>query len=600
MQKPSAEDLVTRGLFHDRIIPPLSSLSLADVIEDVFALARLEMQKDSRKRKRSRLVRHSVPKLKHLRRHFGIPNPLNQAILCLCVAEHWKQLHAICKKSSVSLSSPIISTKRSLVAEHSRRVEGVRRAQSSVGRRFMLKADIATFFSSIYTHSIPWAIHGKKVARSKRAANWYGNELDKWIQGTQDRQTGGIPIGPDTSFLIAEVIASRMDVQLEKLLGQELRGVRYIDDYHLYFATRADAEAALAILHAVTQGFELQLNGPKTEIYNVPEAIEPSWKTDLRLIRIRSDKRATGIKAFFDRASDLAMQFPSDSVLTYAVRKITRYADRLKPNEWEVCRSLLLRSCLGEATMLPALLELFESNPESWTADDLRELLTQLCLYHAPLQHGFEVAWSLWCARSLGIDLPKNVSTAISKVDDDIVALVALDMESQGLLPTLKTKLWASRMSAEHLYSEHWLLAYEAYVQGWLPAQTANDYVASDPFFSLLQTGGVRFYSAAEPWEDGYSDYSDGDDVEDDEEDDDDDLDEDITEESSIRILGMPALQAAPIGTPHPIWNPTASSHGAQPRNPAGFSATVLSEGSNNPQPPDWLKIAKKTEGKDD
>jgi hypothetical protein len=538
MDNPSAEDLLIRGLFHDRIVPPLSSLSLYEVANNVISYARREMKKAPDKRRRTRLVRHSVPKMKHLRRHFAVPNPYSQAMLCICVAKNWKSLEAVCKKSPVSLSRPVPSTKRALAAEYSRRVEGVRRSQSSVGMRFMLKTDIATFYPSIYTHSIPWAIHGKATARSKRAKNWYGNDLDKWVRETQDKQTGGIPIGPDTSFLIAEVVASRMDSLLEKTLGKKVKGVRYIDDYHLYFPTRGGAEKALAALHTVTQAFELQLNGLKTGIFDVPEPIEPSWKTDLRLIRVRSDQRATGIKAFFDRASDLAAQFPSDSVLTYAVRKVTRYADRLNEKEWEVCRSLLLRSCLGEPTMLPALLELFERKPESWDATDLQSLLTELCLYHAPLQHGFEVAWSLWLARTFAINLPEKVAVVLRKVDDDIVALVALDLESQGLLPKLDSKLWMSRMTKEHLYSDHWLLAYEAYVQDWLPSADGDDYVRGDPFFSILAHAGARFYSSEQTWEDGYSDYSDGDDEFDDDEDDDEDdeLETDIPEESESPI----------------------------------------------------------------
>ena len=112
-------------------------------------------------------------------------------------------------------------------------------------------------------------------------------------------------------------------------------------------------------------------------------------------------------------------------------------------------------------------------------------------------------------------------------MDDDIVALVTLDMEAQGLLPIGESKLWASRMSAESLYSEHWLLAYEAYEQGWLPSVDADNYVAADPFFSVLSQGNVHFYDAGDTWEDGYSDYSDGDDVDDsDDSTDEDDLDD--------------------------------------------------------------------------
>jgi hypothetical protein len=522
MPSPSAGDLLARGLFHDRIVPPISSLKLLWVMEDLLAFARAEMNKQSKDRRRSLLVRHSVPKMKHLRRHFGIPNPYCQSMLSIAIAENWGRLDQLCKKSPVALSRPVYSTRRAVAAEHSRRVEGVRRAHTSIGRRFMLKADIATFYPSIYTHSIPWAIHGKEVARSKRAKNWYGNQLDTWMRETQDRQTGGIPIGPDTSFLIAEVLASRMDVMMERILKQKLRGVRYIDDYHLYFKTRADAEKALAALHVVTQSFELQINGPKTEIVEIPEAIEPEWKTELRLIRIMHDQRATGVKAFFDRASSLAQKFPGDSVLTYAVRKLAHRASRLNDTEWEVVRSSLLRAAMAEPTMLPALLELFQTNDKACDRDGLREVLVELCVSHGPLQHGFEVAWSLWIARVLSIALPESVSAVVRNVDDDIVALVALDLEQQSLLPAVNSKLWASRISKEHLYSDHWLLAYEACAQGWLPPSDGIEFLSTDPFFSILSNGDVRFYDAGDTWEDGYSDYSDGDDESFDDDDDDD------------------------------------------------------------------------------
>lgn len=513
MASLSAVDLLTRGLFHDRIIPSIHSLGLLPAMNEILAFAREEMKKGGKTRRRTQLVRHSVPKMKHLRRHFGIPNPYSQSMLSISIAENWERLDALCKRSPIALSRPVPSGRRAVSSEHSRRIEGVRRSQTSIGHRFMLKADISSFYPTIYTHSIPWAIHGKEVARSTLAKKWYGNEIDTWVRETQDKQTGGIPIGPDTSFLIAEVIATRMDLMLEKRLKQKLHGVRYIDDYHLYFKTRADAERALAALHTVTQSFELQINGLKTEIIEIPEPIEPEWKTEIRLVRISHDSRATGMKAFFDKASSFAQKYPGDSVLTYAVRKIVQHSSNLNEAEWEVVRCSLLRFAIAEPTMLPALLPLFESEPNSWKEQDLTDLVVEIILTHAPLQHGFEVAWSLWMARALSLQLPKAVSAAVKNVDDDIVALVALDLEAQSQLPQIQSKLWESRITKENLYSNHWLLAYEACSQGWLEPHDGSPFLVEDPFFSLLSKNNVRFYDAGEPWADGYSDYSDGDDA---------------------------------------------------------------------------------------
>jgi hypothetical protein len=333
-----------------------------------------------------------------------------------------------------------------------------------------------------------------------------------------------------------------MDAMLERMMKQELRGVRYIDDYHLYFRTRSEAERALAALHGVTQAFELQINGPKTEIVEIPEAIEPEWKTELRLIRIRNDGRATDVKAFFDRASCLALQYPSDSVLTYALRKLVRYAGRLDQEEWKVARPSILRFCIAEPTMLPALPELFETTEAACDRDGLRDVLTELCLFHAPLQQGFEVAWSLWMARSLSIALPQSVSTAVRNVDDDIVALVALDLQQQQLLPAINSRLWSSRIQKDSLYSDHWLLAYEGYAQGWLPSSDGSNFVEDDPFFCILLNGDVRFYDTGETWEEGYSDYSDGDDeIDESEEDHDDEINtEPGTDPSRVVVRDFP------------------------------------------------------------
>jgi hypothetical protein len=49
-------------------------------------------------------------------------------------------------------------------------------------------------------------------------------------------------------------------------------------------------------------------------------------------------------------------------------------------------------------------------------------------------------------------------------------------------------------MSADALYDEHWLLAYEANVKGWLPSVSGTDHVAADPNFGFLKSRKVFFY----------------------------------------------------------------------------------------------------------
>jgi hypothetical protein len=492
------ETLLTRGFFHDRLIPPFSSTTLAGAMPALQRHIATTLQAATTQPKfglnipRSRPVEHSVPKRKHLRRMLAIPHPRAYAIMCDQVALNWAELHALCTASPLSMSTPSTSQHRAVQASHGQSSVANERAQRSVGQRFLLKTDLVRFYPSIYTHSIPWAIHGKEAARADTINQLWGNRLDVCLQALQDKQTGGIPIGPDTSYIIAEMLSSRIDQMLQdRLAPLLLKGTRFIDDYHLYFRTRADAEKAIAALHGVARYFDLEINDAKTEIVELPEAIDPSWKTILRTHVVIPDDYGISCKSLFDRAAELAKQYPNDSVYTYVAKKLLHTA--LSQNIWIICEPLLYRAALAEPSMLPVLLQIVELNGLQNQAG-LTETIESLCNYHAPLQHGFEVAWSLWLACHFGIALQPSTVAIIAKMDDDIVALACLDLRSRQLAPGLNPILWASRMNAANLYSDHWLLAYEAQRKGWLQHVNGTNYVVNDPFFSLLAAAGVSFY----------------------------------------------------------------------------------------------------------
>lgn len=540
----TATDLLVHGLFHDRIIPPLSSVALGAAAADLLQFAAQDTREVNGRhvpKKTSRCSRHSVPKQKLGRRTLAIPNPRNQMLLALEVEKNWNDLLRLCKLSSISLTTPILSAKRAIQGEIDRRTEASERAKRSVGQRYVLHADIARFYPSIYTHSIPWAIHGKDVARADKTNALYGNRIDQWIRSTQDKQTGGIPVGPDTSYLLAEVVASAIDSELATVHG-ELKGTRYIDDFHLYFPSRGAAEGALASLHAIAARFELDINDLKTQIDELPESIDPHCKTQLRIVRVFDDDYATSIKALFDRAAELARAFPQDSVFTYLVKKLETVLEKIKlqDREWEILDALLLRTAVAEPGALPVILRIFERNDRN--PDDLDRALESICLHHAGLQQSSEVAWALWTAKRLNVTLPKTVANAVKDVDDDIVALVALEMHADNLLPAPDGgfSLWSSCMTPNHLYSDHWLLAYEALEQGWLPSQDNTNYITQDEYFKLLKNHDVKFYDTSANVEEPDSGYNDEDEDEDDYEPDDDEDDEEVSPDNLNALLQWP------------------------------------------------------------
>jgi len=526
----SVSSLMSRGLFHDRIVPALNAKDLDAIIEELVTFADEDISSQGKPRKSTRCVQHSYPKRKLARRILSIPHPRNQIFLAMEVVAHWAELKAICDRSQVSLTGPTVSSSRALQGAYERKAEGVERTKRSVGTRYVLHADIARFYPSIYTHSIPWAIHGK-TKRHDSSARLFGNQLDLWVRETQSKQTGGVPVGPDTSFLIAEVIASTIDHALQEAVGL-LHGTRYIDDYHLYFVSHADAEKALAELHRVASVYELDINDLKTSIEPVPEPIEPYWKTQLRAAHVQKADHATSLKAIFDLAATFAVENPQDGVFAYLVKKVEAIVPQLvlSPGDWVILDALLLRAVVGEPACMPTVLRIFEQNDRS--PERASDALGTICLVHAGLQQASEVAWALWTAKRLDVELSQEVADAVEAIDDDVVALIALLLHDVGLLPAPEHDfaLWRQHMTANALYSEHWLLAYEARVQEWLPSVGGVDYIARDSYFSILANHQVRFFDTSDdvevPEDSGYEDedsYYEPDDDEDEEEEEEED-----------------------------------------------------------------------------
>ena len=184
--------------------------------------------------------------------------------------------------------------------------------------------------------------------------------------------------------------------------------------------------------------------------------------------------------SLFNRGFALAHDYPNDNVLTYIVRQVS--SSTVDPDNWDFCESLLMKAAIAEPTALVVILEILDKNAGSISnKTNLTSTVASLCSYHAPLEQGYEVAWALWLAKQQNLSIAQKIAKRIGGMDDDIVALVALNLRDTGLFPDVPMPRWRKLMAAKHMYSEHWLLAYEAHEQGWLSSKT--DYIAANPAF---------------------------------------------------------------------------------------------------------------------
>jgi hypothetical protein len=324
--------------------------------------------------------------------------------------------------------------------------------------------------------------------------------MDKLVRNGQDRQTLGIPIGPDTSLLIAEIVLSAVDVALER--SGPVNGFRYIDDYEIACDSLSDADSVCARLQEALSEFELALNPAKTHILDLPLPLQEAAFSELRVLRLRRNRVAqrSDLLRFFDRAFVLSRAEPDQHVMNYAIGRIAH--STVDQSNWPCLQDLLLHAAVTAPSSLRLVLdELWRYRELGYPLDGQKVALAlnNIISEHAVLNHGNEVGWAVWGLLVLDEQLSSVASASAARSNDSIVALLLLHAHQKGLVPGgAALGAYIPFMRAEELYGQQWLLSYEANVKGWLPsAGGAADHVAADPCFSYLKQNGVEFYDSA-------------------------------------------------------------------------------------------------------
>ncbi|EGO9347541.1 hypothetical protein DSH62_15280, partial [Enterococcus faecalis] len=145
------------------------------------------------------------------------------------------ELFEIFNKTSNSLTAPS-NQSTSYGKAYDRKVTNFSEVKKEVKKLykdnlFGLKLDIQFFFDSIYTHSISWAIHSKKLSKSNiKNFELLGNKIDASIQLLNDLQTNGILVGNAVSRIVSEILLCSVDYEIRKR-DIKIDYLRYVDDY---------------------------------------------------------------------------------------------------------------------------------------------------------------------------------------------------------------------------------------------------------------------------------------------------------------------------------------------------------------------------------
>ena len=289
----------------------------------------------------------------------------------------------------------------------------------STGKFYRVKADIASFYPSIYTHSIPWAVVGRDNAKINSNGQLWYNELDEAQRDVRRNETQGIPIGPATSHIISEFILSKVD----EALG-DYTFVRYIDDYECYCETREEAEDFILKLEQELRNYLLSLNPKKVMVEELPIAYQDQWVTVLRNnIPSKRQLSPRDIMSFLDLAVDLQKHYPEGSVLKYATRTLAN-SKKFDENSADFFLKYLIALSVHRPNLLPILCQVAMENDVNSDLDIIPVLKQSI-----KFRRSDAICWSLYF---MGI--------GDQKVSDDLAEKIieTADCMSMAMLIALK------------------------------------------------------------------------------------------------------------------------------------------------------------------
>ncbi|KUO68830.1 MAG: hypothetical protein APF83_01050 [Lutibacter sp. BRH_c52] len=369
--------LLTQGFFPEQyVLPPC------------FKVLKFTYKKSpyfdfSKKIPLSEICEITFPKSQLTERVFGIINHKIYHDLVWHILANWDDLIKLLfnpKNKIYSYSFPIPLDKESVgilgMLRSGRMIyEFIEMSESDIvseGHKYKLivKSDIKNFYPSIYTHSIAWAINGKKDAREDRNKyNLLGSKIDKLFQNANDGCTNGVAIGPAISDLVTEVMLSVIDTEISKQLKKDeidFIGVRFKDDYRFLCHTESDAQEILNIVQRNLKGFNLSISEEKSTISKLPEGLFREWTSEYHTYSLK-DKYPIKYKVFentFRKVLLIDKNYQNTGVIDKFLSELIskKYNLKLKLSSKEIYKvfSLLLMLKEKRSKSLPQILAITE------------------------------------------------------------------------------------------------------------------------------------------------------------------------------------------------------------------------------------------------
>lgn len=418
-------------------------------------------------------------------RRMGIPHPLPYSRLVGEIARSWSRLRHVSINRTSQFRPALHEDGRLAAMDYGSQGVLNRRDLRGVdfGAKYVVKADIVSFYPSLYTHAISWALVGHLAAKSNSDGSQWYEVLDKRFRDCNRGETTGVHIGPGTSHLAGELILNAVDQALD---GPT---VRFIDDYVHYAPSRERAEDFVLNLTARLGSYGLQINPAKTSITALPLPESPDWVRELLLNIPGNKKRSDGDLAYLDLAIDLERQHPEASAVKYAVKVLLkrpgliRRADRLLQR--------LVGLAFHTPVVLPAVSRLLSVTGRN--GNEISEELNAIVREHAKYGRTDGMTWGLHLLRESGSLVETSTTESIFATADCLAATLLAECDGSGSIEAAREIARKQTVSGDpYDVDRYWTLIYSLFRSGKI-----SDPNQGSTTFETLRDGGFHVLRSA-------------------------------------------------------------------------------------------------------
>lgn len=451
-------------------------------------------------------VLYSGFKNEFARRKFAVPNFYHYFKAAQCISDNSAEILKITSNSKHSLTAPQAGdvglnrpyNKKSYSKNQTRDyVEALYQ-----DNMYRIKLDINNFFDSIYTHSIPWALHTKKTAKKNRGNDLLGNKLDKCIRAMNADQTNGVLIGNAISRIISEIILCTVDSDIEKKYS-DLQYVRYVDDYYIFVKDATLVQEVVSFIRKKLAEYELVLNENKLQIDESPFTFGSPWIDELKLFMHNNSE------LLLNKAITLYNKYKDIAILKYALKVVS--VENIEGIAWERMESKLYNLWVRFPILTDLIIKLLLQKKDYIHKNKLKKIIYTNLEKCMALNWQQELIWVLWSIKIFGVKIKQDYTLQILRSNNDLAIIILLDCIDLGIVDRTKSvnneidnlrrdleqsDTDESGKTGQLMWTSRWLLAYECQLHEWLDLNTDSfSAVKNNSFYKNLLKENIDFYN---------------------------------------------------------------------------------------------------------